>query len=144
MGAVCRAAEERELFDGRVPEGLRTMETFPTKFVGIAAQDDTPDLSRTAGVLHRAFGFDPDSISPQDRKEVGLQSGPLRRCKLDIYLVARLIGHARIASAVTLPLILCYRCPSHLSCVRLLPVCVTYTAHIQISKPLTLQQMWCR
>ena len=69
-----RAAEERELFQGRVPQELRTMEIFPTKFVGIAAQDDTADLSRTAGVLQRAFGMDPDSISPQDRKEVGCQT----------------------------------------------------------------------
>ncbi|KAK9908508.1 hypothetical protein WJX75_008860 [Coccomyxa subellipsoidea] len=67
---ILRAAEERELFQGRVPQELRTMEIFPTKFVGIAAQDDTADLSRTAGVLQRAFGMDPDSISPQDRKEV--------------------------------------------------------------------------
>ena len=67
---LARAAEERELFQGRVPEALRKMETFPTKCIGIAAQDDTPDLSRTAGVLHTAFGMDPDSITLQDRKEV--------------------------------------------------------------------------
>ncbi|BDA45066.1 Hexokinase-1 [Coccomyxa sp. Obi] len=67
---ILRAAEERELFQGRVPEALRKMETFPTKCIGIAAQDDTPDLSRTAGVLQSAFGMDPDSITLQDRKEV--------------------------------------------------------------------------
>ncbi len=76
---VCRAAEERQLFQGRVPEGLRKMETFPTKFMGIAAQDDTEDLSRTAGVLQQAFGMDAESITPQDRREVtSLESPSLR------------------------------------------------------------------
>lgn len=68
--AGCRAAEERELFEGKVPEQLRHMETFPTKLMAIAAQDDTVDLSRTAGVLQDAFGLPADSISQQDRKEV--------------------------------------------------------------------------
>lgn len=78
VSGLTRAAEERELFQGRVPEALRKMETFPTKCIGIAAQDDTPDLSRTADVLHSAFGMDPDSITLQDRKEVWFLHPPAR------------------------------------------------------------------
>lgn len=78
--AVCRAAEERELFQGRVPEGLSKMETFPTKFMGIAAQDDTEDLSRTAGVLQQAFGMEAESITPQDRREVSSVELPILGC----------------------------------------------------------------
>ena len=67
---ACRAAENGELFSGKVPEGMRKMEQFETRFMAAAAQDNSADLSATAGVLSEAFGMDAASIDLADLQEV--------------------------------------------------------------------------
>ena len=71
---ACRAAENGELFSGKVPEGMRKMEQFETRFMAAAAQDNSADLSATAGVLSEAFGMDAASIDLADLQEVGTGS----------------------------------------------------------------------
>ena len=46
------------------------MEQFETRFMAVSAQDDTPDLSATAGVLSEAFGMEAGSIDHSDLQEV--------------------------------------------------------------------------
>ena len=67
-----RAAENGELFGGKVPEKMRKMEQFETRFMAAAAQDNSADLSATAGVLSEAFGMDPAAMDPADLQEVGI------------------------------------------------------------------------
>ena len=47
------------------------MEQFETRFMAVAAQDNSSDLSATAGVLSEAFGMDRASIDLADLQEVG-------------------------------------------------------------------------
>ena len=47
------------------------MEQFETRFMAVAAQDNSSDLSATAGVLSEAFGMDGASIDLADLQEVG-------------------------------------------------------------------------
>ncbi len=47
------------------------MEQFETRFMAVAAQDNSSDLSATAGVLSDAFGMDCASIDLADLQEVG-------------------------------------------------------------------------
>ena len=49
---------------------MRVMEQFETRFMAVSAQDDTPDLSATAGVLSEAFGMEAGSIDHSDLQEV--------------------------------------------------------------------------
>lgn len=67
----CRAAENGELFGGKIPEEMRKMEQFETRFMAAAAQDNSADLSATAAVLSEAFGMDAASIDLADLQEVG-------------------------------------------------------------------------
>ena len=69
----CRAAENGELFGGKVPEDMRKMEQFETRFMAAAAQDNSAELSTTAGVLSEAFGMDAASIDLADLQEVGIK-----------------------------------------------------------------------
>ena len=54
-----------------MPEEMRKMEQFETRFMAAAAQDTTDELSTTAGVLSEAFGMDAASIDLADLQEVG-------------------------------------------------------------------------
>ena len=73
----CRCAEAGDLFGGRVPERMRETEAFVTKDMAAAAQDATPDLATTAGVLEHAFGLPADSVGAADRQQV---CGAARMC----------------------------------------------------------------
>ena len=53
-----------------MPERMRETEAFATKDMAAAAQDATPDLATTAGVLEHAFGLPADGISSADRQQV--------------------------------------------------------------------------
>jgi len=50
---------------------MHKMEQFETRFMAVAAQDNSSDLSATAGVLSEAFGMDCASIDLADLQEVG-------------------------------------------------------------------------
>ena len=52
-----------------MPERMREAEAFPTKDMAAAAQDATPDLATTAGVLEAAFGLPADSVGAADRQQ---------------------------------------------------------------------------
>jgi hypothetical protein len=53
---------------------MRDAEAFPTKAMAVAAQDASPDLAATAGVLEEAFGTPAAGVSAADRQQVCLAS----------------------------------------------------------------------
>ncbi|CAK0784341.1 hypothetical protein CVIRNUC_007545 [Coccomyxa viridis] len=85
---ILRCVENGELFGGSVPKKMRVMEQFETRFMAVSAQDDTPDLSATAGVLSEAFGMEAGSIDHSDLQEVK------QICSLVSVRSARLIAAA--------------------------------------------------
>ncbi len=56
-----------------MPESMRKMEQFETRFMAAAAQDNSAELGTTAGVLSEAFGMDAASIELADLQEVGTE-----------------------------------------------------------------------
>ncbi len=87
-GEKIRCAEAGDLFGGRVPERMRETEAFPTKDMAAAAQDATPDLATTAGVLEHAFGLQADCVSTADRQQVrGCMSMSLK-CEVELTCAA--------------------------------------------------------